>query len=325
MLVFIIRRLLQSVVVLFVMSLLVFAGVYAVGNPIDILISPDATQADRAEAVARLGLDKPLYLQYLLFLKQALAGNLGKSFAFNIPAIDLIFERMPATLELAVFAMATAVVVGLPLGLYAGLKPKSFGGRAIMAGSILGFSLPTFWVGLMLIMIFAVFAGVLPSNGRGPTTLLLGIPVSFLSIEGLRHLLLPGITLALLNIALIIRLARSGTQEALMMDYIKFARAKGLSNARIVGVHVLKNIMIPIVTVIALQFGSVIAFSVVTETIFAWPGMGKLLIDSINVLDRPVIVAYLMIIVALFIFVNLVVDLLYSVLDPRVRLTDSQS
>ena len=325
MLVFIIRRLLQSVVVLFVMSLLVFAGVYAVGNPIDILISPDATQADRAEAVARLGLDKPLYLQYLLFLKQALAGNLGKSFAFNIPAIDLIFERMPATLELAVFAMATAVVVGLPLGLYAGLKPKSFGGRAIMAGSILGFSLPTFWVGLMLIMIFAVFAGVLPSNGRGPTTLLLGIPVSFLSVEGLRHLLLPGITLALLNIALIIRLARSGTQEALMMDYIKFARAKGLSNARIVGVHVLKNIMIPIVTVIALQFGSVIAFSVVTETIFAWPGMGKLLIDSINVLDRPVIVAYLMIIVVLFIFVNLVVDLLYSVLDPRVRLTDSQS
>jgi peptide/nickel transport system permease protein len=325
MLVFILRRLLQSVVVLFVMSLLVFAGVYAVGNPIDILISPDATQADRAEAVARLGLDKPMYLQYLLFLKQALAGNLGKSFAFNIPAIDLIFERMPATLELAVFAMGTAVLVGLPLGLYAGLKPKSFGARAIMAGSILGFSLPTFWVGLMLIMIFAVFAGVLPSNGRGPTTLLLGVPVSFLSVEGLRHLILPGFTLALLNIALIIRLARSGTQEALMMDYIKFARAKGLSNARIVGVHVLKNIMIPIVTVIALQFGSVIAFSVVTETIFAWPGMGKLLIDSINVLDRPVIVAYLMIIVTLFIFVNLAVDLLYSVLDPRVRLTDAQS
>ena len=173
MLVFIIRRLLQSVVVLFVMSLLVFAGVYAVGNPIDILISPDATQADRAEAVARLGLDKPLYLQYLLFLKQALAGNLGKSFAFNIPAIDLIFERMPATLELAVFAMVTAVVVGLPLGLYAGLKPKSFGGRAIMAGSILGFSLPTFWVGLMLIMIFAVFAGV-PQIAVVPDTLSIG-------------------------------------------------------------------------------------------------------------------------------------------------------
>jgi peptide/nickel transport system permease protein len=321
--VFILRRLLQSVVVLAVMSLLVFAGVYAIGNPIDILISPDATQTDREEAIARLGLDKPMWLQYLLFVKQALAGNLGKSFAFNVPAIDLIFERMPATLELAVFAMLMAVVIGLPLGLYAGLKPKSAGGRAIMATSILGFSLPTFWVGLVLIMVFAVFLGWLPSNGRGPTTLLLGIPVSFLSVEGLRHLLLPSFTLSLLNIALIIRLVRSGTQEALMMDYIKFARAKGLSNTRIVGVHVLKNILIPVVTVIALQFGAVIAFSVVTESIFAWPGMGKLLIDSINVLDRPVVVAYLLIIVTLFIFVNLAVDLLYSVLDPRVRLTDS--
>ena len=323
MLVFVIRRLLQSVVVLFVMSLLVFTGVYAIGNPIDILISPDATQIDREGAIARLGLDKPMWVQYLVFVKQALAGDLGKSFAFNIPAIDLIFERMPATLELAVLAMIMAVVIGLPLGLYAGLKPKSIGGRAIMAGSILGFSLPTFWVGLMLIMVFAIFLGWLPSNGRGPTTVLLGVPVSFLSFEGLRHLLMPSVTLALLNIALIIRLARSGTQEALMMDYVKFARAKGLSNSRIVGVHVLKNIMIPIVTVIALQFGSVIAFSVVTETIFAWPGMGKLLIDSINVLDRPVIVAYLLIIVTLFIFVNLAVDLIYSLLDPRVRLTDT--
>ena len=323
MLVFVIRRLLQSVVVLFVMSLLVFTGVYAIGNPIDILISPDATQIDREGAIARLGLDKPMWVQYLVFVKQALAGDLGKSFAFNIPAIDLIFERMPATLELAVLAMIMAVVIGLPLGLYAGLKPKSIGGRAIMAGSILGFSLPTFWVGLMLIMVFAIFLGWLPSNGRGPTTVLLGVPVSFLSFEGLRHLLMPSFTLALLNIALIIRLARSGTQEALMMDYVKFARAKGLSNSRIVGVHVLKNIMIPIVTVIALQFGSVIAFSVVTETIFAWPGMGKLLIDSINVLDRPVIVAYLLIIVTLFIFVNLAVDLIYSLLDPRVRLTDT--
>ena len=323
MLVFVIRRLLQSVVVLFVMSLLVFTGVYAIGNPIDILISPDATQIDREGAIARLGLDKPMWVQYLVFVKQALAGDLGKSFAFNIPAIDLIFERMPATLELAILAMFMAVAIGLPLGLYAGLKPKSIGGRAIMAGSILGFSLPTFWVGLMLIMVFAIFLGWLPSNGRGPTTVLLGVPVSFLSFEGLRHLLMPSFTLALLNIALIIRLARSGTQEALMMDYVKFARAKGLSNSRIVGVHVLKNIMIPIVTVIALQFGSVIAFSVVTETIFAWPGMGKLLIDSINVLDRPVIVAYLLIIVTLFIFVNLVVDLVYSLLDPRVRLTDT--
>jgi peptide/nickel transport system permease protein len=321
--VFVIRRLLQSVVVLFVMSLLVFAGVYAIGNPIDILISPDATQADRAAAIARLGLDKPMWAQYLIFVKQALSADLGRSFAFNVPALELIFERMPATLELAILSMLLAVGLGLPLGLYAGLKPKAWPSRAIMATSILGFSLPTFWVGLMLIMVFAVFLGWLPSNGRGPTTLLFGVPVSFLSLAGLKHLLLPAFTLSLLNIALIIRLARSGTQEALLMDYVKFARAKGLSNARIVLVHVLKNIMIPIVTVIALQFGAVIAFSVVTETIFAWPGMGKLLIDSINVLDRPVIVAYLLIIVTLFIVVNLVVDLAYSLLDPRVRLTDA--
>ena len=325
MLVFIIRRLLQSVLVLVVMSLLVFTGVYAIGNPIDILISPDATQADRETSIKALGLDQPMWLQYLLFVKKALAGDLGKSFAFNVPAIELIFERMPATLEIAILAMLMAIVIGLPLGLYAGLKPNSWGGKTIMTGSILGFSLPTFWVGLMLIMVFAVFLGWLPSNGRGPTTMLAGVPVSFLSLQGLRHLLLPSFTLSLVNIALIIRLTRAGTQEALMMDYVKFARAKGLSNSRIVGVHVLKNILIPIVTVIALQFGAVIAFSVVTESIFAWPGMGKLLIDSINVLDRPVIVAYLLIIVAMFIFINLVVDIAYSFLDPRVRLSDGSA
>ena len=325
MLVFTIRRLLQSVFVLIVMSMLVFAGVYAVGNPIDILISPEATQADREATVRALGLDKPLWLQYFFFVKGALALDLGKSFAFNVPAIELIFERMPATLELASCAMLMAVVTGLPLGLYAGLKPKSWLSKTIMTLSIFGFSLPTFWIGLMLIMIFAVFLGVLPSNGRGATTVLLGIPVSFLTLDGLRHLLLPAFTLALLNIALIIRLVRAGAQEAMLMDYVKFARAKGLSDARIIGVHVLKNIMIPVVTIIALQFGSVIAFAVVTETIFAWPGMGKLLIDSINVLDRPVIVAYLLIIVTLFIFINLLVDIAYSLLDPRVRLGDTGS
>ena len=323
MLVFIIRRLLQSVLVLAVMSLLVFTGVYAVGNPVDILISPDATQSDREATIKALGLDLPLWMQYLVFVKKALAADLGKSFAFNLPAIELIFERMPATLELAVFAMLMAVLIGLPLGLYAGLRPKTWSGKTIMTLSIFGFSLPTFWVGLMLIMVFAVFLGWLPSNGRGATAVLLGVPVSFLTIDGLRHLLLPGFTLSLLNIGLIIRLTRSGTQEALLMDYVKFARAKGLTDTRIIGVHVLKNILIPIITVIALQFGSVIAFAVVTETIFAWPGMGKLLIDSINVLDRPVIVAYLLIIVSLFILINLVVDIAYSLLDPRVRLSDS--
>ncbi len=231
---------------------------------------------------------------------------------------------MPATMELAVCAILLAVLLGIPLGLWAGLRPGGVAGKTIMGVSILGFSLPTFWVGLMLIMVFAVQLGWLPSNGRGETSTLLGIPVSFLTVDGLRHLLLPAVTLSLLNIAMVIRLTRAGTQEAMLQDYVKFARAKGLSNTRIVGVHVLKNIMIPIVTVIALQFGSIIAFAIVTESIFAWPGMGKLIIDSIQLLDRPVIVAYLMVIVTLFILINLLVDIIYSVLDPRVRIADNK-
>jgi len=325
MLVYIIRRSMQSVVVLFVMSLLVFIGVYAIGNPIDILINPQADQIDRERAVAALGLDKPLWEQYLVFLKGALTGDLGRSFVHATSALGLILERMPATMELAIAAMLIAVVLGIPLGLWAGLKPNGFAGRSIMAGSILGFSLPTFWVGLMLIMVFSVMLGWLPSNGRGPTTLLFGlIPVSFLSWEGLQHLVMPATNLALFKLALLIRLTRAGTRESLLQDYVKFARAKGLSNRRVIGVHVLRNILIPIVTVIGLEFGSVIAFAIVTESVFAWPGMGKLLIDSINLLDRPVIVSYLLVIVTLFILINLVVDVLYSALDPRVRLTDSK-
>jgi peptide/nickel transport system permease protein len=323
--VFIIRRSMQSVVVLLVMSLLVFVGVYAIGNPIDILINPQADQAEREQAIASLGLDKPLYAQYFTFLGGALHGDLGKSFVHATSALGLIFERMPATMELAVSAMVIAVVLGIPLGLWAGLKPNGIAGRSIMAGSILGFSLPTFWVGLMLIMVFAVELHWLPSNGRGPTTLLFGlIPVSFTSWDGLKHLILPATNLALFNLALLIRLTRAGTHEALLQDYVKFARAKGLTNGRVIGVHVLRNILIPIVTVIGLQFGALIGFAIVTESVFAWPGMGKLLIDSINFLDRPVIVAYLLVIVFLFIMINLVVDILYSALDPRVRITESK-
>ena len=320
MLVFILRRALQSGLVLFAMSLLVFVGVFAIGNPVDILISPQAEQKDIEATIAALGLDKPLWQQYWLFLSNALTGDLGRSFAFNTPAITLIFERAPATFELALVAMLFAIGLGLPLGLAAGLKPDAWWAKTIMTGSILGFSLPTFWVGLLLIMVFAVNLGWLPSNGRGPTQLLFGVPVSFLSLEGWQHLLMPALNLALYKLSLIIRLTRAGTQEALLQDYVKFARAKGLTNARVVGVHVLKNILIPIVTVIGLEFGSILAFAVVTESIFAWPGMGKLIIDAIAVLDRPVIVAYLLIIVTLFILINLVVDMVYSLLDPRVRL-----
>jgi peptide/nickel transport system permease protein len=319
---FVVRRVLQSGLVLLVMSLLVFVGMYAIGNPVDMLINPEATQAERAATVAAFGLDKPMWVQYGLFLQNALAGDLGRSFAYSTPALVLIVERMPATLELAVIALLIAITVGIPLGLLAGLRPNSVAGKAIMGLSILGFSLPTFWVGLMLIMLFAVQLGWLPSSGRGATVDVLGVPLSFLTLDGLRHLVLPACNLALFSVAMVIRLTRSGTQEALLQDYVKFARAKGLSNRRIIGVHVLKNILIPIVTVVALQFGGLIAFAIVTETIYAWPGMGKLIIDSIRVLDRPVVVAYLLMTVTLFVLINLVVDVAYSLLDPRVRLSE---
>jgi peptide/nickel transport system permease protein len=318
--VYLLRRLLQSVLVMLAMSVIVFVGVFAIGDPVEILISPDADQMERERAIKALGLDLPLWQQYLSFLGNALRGDLGRSFVFNEPALQLILQRMPATLELALGATIMALIIGLPLGLYAGLKPKSPVSSTIMAGSILGFSLPTFWVGLMLIMVFAVQLGWLPSTGRGPTVEVLGLHWSFLTWDGLRHLAMPALNLALFKISLVIRLTRAGVRETMLMDYVKFARAKGLSPARVTYVHVFKNIMIPVVTVVGLELGSTIAFSVVTESVFAWPGMGKLIIDSINVLDRPVIVAYLMMIVLMFITINLLVDLAYSALDPRVRL-----
>lgn len=320
MLAYTIRRLFQSGLVLVVMSLLVFAGVYAIGNPIELLVNPQADEVEKLRATVALGLDKPLYEQYLVFLKGAVTGDLGKSFVFGTPALTLILSKLPATLELAFCALFIAVCLGIPLGLYAGLKPDGVIGRSIMAGSIVGFSLPTFWVGLVLIMFFSVHLGWLPSNGRGETVNVLGVQVSFLTWDGLAHLLMPAFNLALLKLSLLVRLTRAGTREALLQDYVKFARAKGVSASQVIGVHVLKNIMIPIVTVIGLEFGGLIAFSIITETIFAWPGSGKLLIDSINQLDRPVIVSYLMVIVFLFIVINFMVDMVYSVLDPRVRL-----
>ncbi len=315
-----IRRLIQAAFVVLAMTVIVFLSVNVIGDPIEILIAPDADQAERLRAIAALGLDKPLWQQYLTFLGGAVRGDLGRSFVFNEPALRIILQRLPATLELAFAAVLVSVVIGIPAGLYAGLKPDSPGARALMAGSILGFSLPSFWVGLMLIMVFAVQLGWLPSTGRGETRELLGVQWSFLTRDGLAHMLLPAINLGLFNASLILRLTRAGVREALPSDYVRFARAKGLRPRRVVGVHVMKNIMIPVVTVVGLELGTTIAFSVVTESIFAWPGMGKLIIDSINLLDRPIIVAYLMFIVLLFVLTNLLVDVLYTVLDPRVRL-----
>ena len=322
--VFIIRRLLQSTVIVFIMTVIVFFGVNVIGDPIYLLINPDCDDLCLKQAREALGLDLPLHEQYIKFLRNLVKGDLGRSFIIGVPAIQLIVERMPATLELATCAMLLTVFMGIPLGMWAGLKPYSLSGRIIMGGSIFGFSLPGFWVGLMLIMVFSVQLGWLPSTGRGATVSVGGIYFSFLTVDGLSHLILPATNLALFHISLIIRLTRAGMREILLVDFVKFAHAKGLRVRRVLFVHVLRNILIPVVTVLGLELGGIIAFAVVTESIYSWPGMGKLLIDSIEFLDRPVVVSYLMLIVSMFVVINLIVDILYSVLDPRVRITGYQ-
>lgn len=320
MIAYFIRRLGQSCLVLFSMAVLVFLAVFALGNPVDMLASPDADQAERAALAARFGLDQPLLVQFMRFLNNALHGDLGSSFVYGKSALSVIGERLPATIELAVLALAFAVVIGVPLGVIAGLRPKSLAARAIMSTSILGFSLPNFWIGLMLILFFAVYLGWLPAGGRGPTVTVLGMQLSMFSLEGIRHLILPSLTLALYKASLVVRLCEAGTREVISQEYIRFARAKGLSSFRIIRLHLLKNMMIPVVTILGMEFGAMIAFTVVIETVFAYPGMGKLLIESINRLDRPVVVAYLMVTTVIFVVINFIVDLLYVALDPRVRL-----
>ncbi|MDP0929508.1 ABC transporter permease [Paracoccus onubensis] len=317
---YLLSRILQAIMTLIVMSVLVFVGLYMIGNPVDVLLSPSATPAERLEIIQAFGLDRPVWEQYLLFVSKALTGDLGNSFVFNQPALDLILQRMPATLELAFTALLMALVIGIPLGIRAGLRPDGLVSKSIMTFSILGFSLPTFWIGLIMILSFSVQLGWLPASGRGDTVDIFGVPVSFLTLNGWTHLILPAFNLALFKISLVIRLTRAGVMEVMQLDFVRFARAKGLTEHRILRVHVLKNTLIPLITVIGLELGSLIAFAVVTETIFAWPGMGKLIIDAIAVLDRPVILAYLMITVVMFSLINLLVDILYSVVDPRVRL-----
>lgn len=314
------RRVGQALLVVLAMTLVVFVGLHAIGNPVDILLGEDMTQQERLAAIARLGLDQPLWRQYLAFLWNAAQGELGRSFVYDMSAITLILQRLPATLELALAAMVMAVLIGVPLGLYAGLRPEHPLAKAIMAGSILGFSLPSFWVALMLILVFAVQLGWLPASGRGETVQVWGVAWSWLTLDGLRHLLLPAFNLALFKVSLVLRLTRAGVREVVLQDHVKFAHAKGLRPARVVLMHVLRNTLIPLVTVLGLELGSTIAYAVVTESIFAWPGAGKLILDSIYALDRPVIVAYLMVVVLLFVGVNLIVDIAYRLLDPRVRL-----
>jgi peptide/nickel transport system permease protein len=319
---FLIRRILQALLILLVVSVIVFLAVYAMGNPVDALLSPDSDQKERAAAIVRLGLDLPLYQQFGVFLWNALHGDIGTSFVYGSSAMGVIMDRFPATLELALLALVLATAIGIPLGVLAGLKADTIFGRSIMTGSILGFSLPNFWVGLMLILVFAVYLRILPSGGRGETVSVAGVELSFLTLDGLKHLILPALTLALYKVSLVIRICEAGTREIMLQDYVRFARAKGLAPWRIVCVHILKNVLIPVVTIMGMETGALIAFAVVVETVFAYPGMGKLLIDSVTRLDRPVIVSYLLVTTLVFVVLNLIVDLIYMALDPRVRLTD---
>ena len=313
------KRLWQSGVLAFIMSLIVFFGMYVVGDPVEMLADDEFTEEDKIELAIELGLDKPLHEQYLNFAGDIIRGDFGISFVHNRPVLDLIIERLPATLEIALLAMVIGLSIGISLGVYSGIKGNSKTSRMISFFSTIGYSTPNFWQALLLILLFAVFLKWLPASGRGLTNSLFGIEWSLLSIDGIQHMILPAVNLAIYKICMQARLARSGTQEILYQEYMMFARAKGISRNRIIRRHLLRNILIPIVTITGLEVGGLIAFSTVTETIFAWPGIGKLLLDSIHMVDRPVVVAYLILITLMFVFINFVVDVMYAFLDPRIR------
>lgn len=312
-----VRRFLQALISLFVVTLLVYAMMYRVGDPVATLLPPTATEKDRRILREELGLDKPLPVQYAMFVSNLSRGDLGYSYYHGRPVVDLLKERFPATLELAVVSLLMSLVLGIPLGIMAGARPEGWIARGAMGLSMLGISLPTFWLGLLLIMGFAVTLEWLPPMGRGETRELFGMPFSFLTRDGWSYLILPAITLALHHIAMLIRLVRSELFETLRLPFIRAARSRGLPESRIVGRHALRNSMVPLLTVTAVEFGQLIAFSVVTETIFQWPGLGKLLIDSIYV-DRPLVVAYLMLTGVTFLTLNFLVDVAYVWVDPRI-------
>ena len=314
---FILDRLFHTFLVLLAISFITFFIMYKAGDPVQLLLPPDATQAQVVQMRHTLGLDGSFLTQYRSFLVQLSHGNLGTSFVYGEPALQVVMERLPATLELAVLAMVLSVLIGLPMGVIAAVDTGKWKGKVIMLFSLAGISIPVFWIGMVLVLIFSVLFDLLPSSGRGEVYLF----TSALTWDGIRHLIMPVATLTLFQLALIIRLTQSGMREVLSRDYIKFARARGVPERKVVYGHGLRNALIPLVTVIGLQFGQLIAFTIVTETIFAWPGTGKLIIDSIQNLDRPVVVAYLLVIAVIFVVINLIVDLLYTLIDPRMCLT----
>ena len=319
MLAFFIQRLLQAIVVMIAVGFIAFSLFNFVGDPVSLMLPPEATSADRDEVRKSLGLDQPFYLQFAKFVGNALQGNFGISLRLGRPVSQLLIERLPATLELSIVAASLALLVGIPMGVYTALKRDSWLSKLILTISLIGVSLPSFLIGIFLILIFAVWLGWLPSFGRGDTVKLGLWTTGFLTVSGLKALILPSITLGLFQMTLILRLVRSEMLEVLRTDYIKFARARGLSNNAVHFGHALKNTLVPVLTIAGLQLGGIIAFAIITETVFQWPGMGLLFIQAVQFADIPVMAAYLCLIGLIFVSINFIVDMLYYVVDPRLR------
>jgi peptide/nickel transport system permease protein len=319
MLAFVIRRLLQAVVVLLTVAFIAFTLFQYVGDPVSNLVGQEATPQQRAELRAALGLDQPFFVQFARFVANAVRGEFGLSLRQGRKVSALIAERLPATLELSLAAGLIALLVGIPMGVYAALRRHSFSAQVLMAVSLLGVSLPTFLIGILLILVFAVLLNWLPSYGRGDVMAIGSWTTGLLTTDGLRHLVLPAVTLAIFQLTLIIRLVRAEMLEVLRTDYIKFAKARGLPSRIVYFRHALRNTLVPVITITGLQIGGLIAFAIITETVFQWPGMGLLFIQAVQFVDIPVMAAYLCLIALIFVLINLVVDLLYFAVDPRLR------
>jgi peptide/nickel transport system permease protein len=320
MLAFILRRLLQALIVMLTVAFIAFMLFQYVGDPVNSMLGQDATPEQRDALRADLGLDQPFPVQFVRFIGNAVQGDFGLSLRQGRQVSALIVERFPATIELALTAGVIALLVGIPLGVYAALKRGSFGSQVAMTVSLLGVSLPTFLIGILLILVFAVVLNVLPSFGRGETVAFGTWTTGLLTVDGIKHLVLPALTLSIFQLALILRLVRAEMLEVLRADYIKFARARGLPDRVVHFGHALKNTLVPVITITGLQLGGLIAFAIVTETVFQWPGMGLLFIQAVQFADIPVMAAYLCLIALIFVVINLAVDLLYFAVDPRLRI-----
>ncbi len=319
MLAFILRRVLQSAIVLAVVAFIAFALFNFTGDPITFMVGQEATAEEKAKLRSDLGLDQSFYVQFARFAGNAAAGEFGRSLRQSRKVSDLLKERLPATLELSFVAAGLALLIGIPAGVYTALKHNSWSAHLLLAASLIGVSLPVFLIGILLILVFAVYLGWLPSFGRGDTVALGWWTTGFLTASGIKALILPSVTLSLFPMTLIMRLVRAEMLEVLRTDYIKFARARGLTDRVIHFGHALKNTLVPVITIMGLQIGAIIAFAIITETVFQWPGMGLLFIQAVNFADIPVMAAYLCFIALIFVLINLIVDLMYYAVDPRLR------